>query len=113
MTSGQMLLAGFNGLFTKVAGELTDMFTSFEQVHFDKFELQFDIVKDAQDLQVGFLLMCITQDKRIPMNCDDSNVTNWCSALEDFDTSIKFTAPLIIYNCSRHHWRIELFCKWY
>lgn len=109
MTSGQMLLAGFNGLFTKVAGELTDMFTSFEQVHFDKFELQFDIVKDAQDLQVGFLLMCITQDKRIPRNCHDSNVTNWCSVLEDFDTLIKFTVPLIIYNCSRHHWRIELF----
>ena len=109
MTSGQMLLAGFNGLFTKVAGELTDMFTSFEQVHFDKFELQFDIVKDAQDLQVGFSLMCITQDKRIPRNCHDSNVTNWCSALEDFDTLIKFTVPLIIYNCSRHHWRIELF----
>ena len=67
MTSGQMLLAGFNGLFTKVAGELTDMFTSFEQVHFDKFELQFDIVKDAQDLQVRFFLItCITRDKRIP-----------------------------------------------
>lgn len=52
MTSGQMLLAGFNGLFTKVASELTDMFAAFEQVHFDKHELQFDIVRDAQDLQV-------------------------------------------------------------
>lgn len=52
MTSGQMLLAGFNGLFTKVASELTDMFAAFEQVHFDKRELQFDIVRDAQDLQV-------------------------------------------------------------
>ena len=72
MTSGQMLLAGFNGLFTKVAGELTDMFTSFELVHFDKFELQFDIVKDAQDLQVRFFLTtCITRDKRIPSNFHD------------------------------------------
>lgn len=52
MTSGQMLLAGFNGLFTKVASELTDMFAAFELVHFDKRELQFDIVRDAQDLQV-------------------------------------------------------------
>ena len=55
MTSGQMLLAGFNGLFTKVASELTDMFAAFEQVHFDKHGLQFDIVKDAQDLQVEFI----------------------------------------------------------
>ena len=52
MTSGQMLLAGFNGLFTKVASELSDMFTAFERVHFDKHELQFDIVQDAQKLQV-------------------------------------------------------------
>ena len=52
MTSGQMLLAGFNGLFTKVASELTDMFAAFEQVHFDKHELKFDIVRDAKDLQV-------------------------------------------------------------
>lgn len=52
MTSGQMLLAGFNGLFTKVASELTDMFTAFERVHFDKHDLKFDIVRDAQELQV-------------------------------------------------------------
>ena len=52
MTSGQMLLAGFNGLFTKVASELTDMFTAFEQVHFDQHDLKFDIVRDAQELQV-------------------------------------------------------------
>ena len=55
MTSGQMLLAGFNGLFTKVASELTDMFAAFEQVHFDKHELKFDIVRDAKDLQVKTL----------------------------------------------------------
>jgi len=53
MTSGQMLLAGFNGLFTKVASELTDMFGAFQQVHFDKHEMQFDIVREAQDLQVN------------------------------------------------------------
>lgn len=52
MTSGQMLLAGFNGLFTKVASELSDMFTAFERVHFDKRELKFDVVRDAQNLQV-------------------------------------------------------------
>ena len=52
MTSGQMLLAGFNGLFTKVASELTDMFTAFERVHFDTHDLKFDIVRDAQELQV-------------------------------------------------------------
>ena len=52
MTSGQMLLAGFNGLFTKVASELTDMFTAFERVHFDQHDLKFDIVRDAQELQV-------------------------------------------------------------
>ena len=97
MTSGQMLLAGFNGLFTKVAGELTDMFTSFEQVHFDKFELQFDIVKDAQDLQVRFFLKC-TRDKRIPSNFHDFvDVTNWCSAPEDFDMFIKFTTVILNY----------------
>ena len=98
MTSGQMLLAGFNGLFTKVAGELTDMFTSFEQVHFDKFELQFNIVKDAQDLQVRFFLTCITQDKRIPSNCHNVVcVTNWCSAPEDFDMCIEFTTAILNY----------------
>ena len=98
MTSGQMLLAGFNGLFTKVAGELTDMFTSFEQVHFDKFELQFDIVKGAQDLQVRFFLTCITRDKRIPSNfLDFVYVTNWCSASEDFDMFIKFTTVILNY----------------
>ena len=99
MTSGQMLLAGFNGLFTKVAGELTDMFTSFEQVHFDKFELQFDIVKDAQDLQVRFFLItCITRDKCIPSNFHDFvYVTNWCSAPEDFGMFIKFTTAILNY----------------
>ena len=99
MTSGQMLLAGFNGLFTKVAGELTDMFTSFEQVHFDKFELQFDIVKDAQDLHVRFFLItCITRDKRIPSNFHDFvYVTNWCSAPEDFGMFIKFTTAILNY----------------
>ena len=98
MTSGQMLLAGFNGLFTKVAGELTDMFTSFEQVLFDKFELQFDIVKDAQDLQVRFFLTCITRDKRIPSNfLDFVYVTNWCSAPEDFDMFIKFSTAILNY----------------
>lgn len=56
MTSGQMLLAGFNGLFTKVASELTDMFTAFERVHFDQHDLKFDIVRDAQELQVKMLL---------------------------------------------------------
>ena len=60
MTSGQMLLAGFNGLFTKVASELTDMFTAFERVHFDKHELKFDIVRDAQELQVKFPLHFVT-----------------------------------------------------
>lgn len=55
MTSGQMLLAGFNGLFTKVASELTDMFATFEQVRLEKHEMKFDVIRDAQDLQVtGF-----------------------------------------------------------
>lgn len=56
MTSGQMLLAGFNGLFTKVASELSDMFTAFERVHFDKRASKFDVVRDAQKLQVKILL---------------------------------------------------------
>lgn len=55
MTSGQMLLAGFNGLFTKVASELSDMFTAFERVHFDKREFKFDVLRDAQKLQVKIL----------------------------------------------------------
>ena len=55
MTSGQMLLAGFNGLFTKVTSELTDMFAAFKQVDIDKHELKFDCVKDAQDLQVQLI----------------------------------------------------------
>ena len=58
MTSGQMLLAGFNGLFTKVASELTDMFTAFERVHFDQHDLKFDIVRDAQELQVKIFFIC-------------------------------------------------------
>ena len=59
MTSGQMLLAGFNGLFTKVASELTDMFATFEQVRIEKHELKFDVIKDAQDLQVTGIFLCI------------------------------------------------------
>ena len=59
MTSGQMLLAGFNGLFTKVASELTDMFTAFERVHFDQHDLKFDIVRDAQELQVKIFFFII------------------------------------------------------
>lgn len=55
MTSGQMLLAGFNGLFTKVASELADMFSAFKQVHFGKHQLKFDFIRDAQELQVHFL----------------------------------------------------------
>ena len=59
MTSGQMLLAGFNGLFTKVASELTDMFAAFERVHFNQHDLKFDIVRDAQELQVNiFFYIC-------------------------------------------------------
>lgn len=60
MTSGQMLLAGFNGLFTKVASELSDMFAAFERVHFDKRASKFDVVRDAQKLQVKILL-CISE----------------------------------------------------
>lgn len=52
MTSGQMLLAGFNGLFTKVASELSEMFTAFKQVHFGKHQLKFDFIRDAQELQL-------------------------------------------------------------
>lgn len=59
MTSGQMLLAGFNGLFTKVASELTDMFATFEQVRLEKHELKFDVIRDAQDLQVTGFFLCI------------------------------------------------------
>lgn len=47
-----MLLAGFNGLFTKVASELSEMFTAFKQVHFGKHQLKFDFIRDAQELQV-------------------------------------------------------------
>ena len=59
MTSGQMLLAGFNGLFTKVASELSDMFTAFAKVHFSKQELAFDIVREAQELQVLILVFLL------------------------------------------------------
>lgn len=62
MTSGQMLLAGFNGLFTKVASELSDMFTAFERVHFDKRASKFDVVRDAQKLQVKILLCLAFQN---------------------------------------------------
>lgn len=62
MTSGQMLLAGFNGLFTKVASELSDMFAAFERVHFDKRASKFDVVRDAQKLQVKILLCLAFQN---------------------------------------------------
>lgn len=65
MTSGQMLLAGFNGLFTKVASELSDMFTAFERVHFDKRASKFDVVRDAQKLQVKILLCLAFQDSTL------------------------------------------------
>ena len=65
MTSGQMLLAGFNGLFTKVASELSDMFTAFERVHFDKRTSKFDVVRDAQKLQVKILLCLAFQNSTL------------------------------------------------
>lgn len=65
MTSGQMLLAGFNGLFTKVASELSDMFTAFERVHFDKRASKFDVVRDAQKLQVKILLCLAFQNNTL------------------------------------------------
>lgn len=65
MTSGQMLLAGFNGLFTKVASELSDMFTAFERVHFDKRASKFDVVRDAQKLQVTILLCLAFQNSTL------------------------------------------------
>ena len=65
MTSGQMLLAGFNGLFTKVASELSDMFTAFERVHFDKRAAKFDVVRDAQKLQVKILLCLAFQNSTL------------------------------------------------
>ena len=65
MTSGQMLLAGFNGLFTKVASELSDMFAAFERVHFDKRASKFDVVRDAQKLQVKILLCLAFQNSTL------------------------------------------------
>ena len=65
MTSGQMLLAGFNGLFTKVASELSDMFAAFERVHFDKRASKFDVVRDAQKLQVNILLCLAFQNSTL------------------------------------------------
>lgn len=65
MTSGQMLLAGFNGLFTKVASELSDMFTAFERVHFDMRASKFDVVRDAQKLQVKILLCLAFQNSTL------------------------------------------------
>lgn len=65
MTSGQMLLAGFNGLFTKVACELSDMFAAFERVHFDKRASKFDVVRDAQKLQVKILLCLAFQNSTL------------------------------------------------
>lgn len=65
MTSGQMLLAGFNGLFTKVASELSDMFTAFERVHFDKRASKSDVVRDAQKLQVKILLCLAFQNSTL------------------------------------------------
>lgn len=65
MTSGQMLLAGFNGLFTKVASELSDMFAAFERVHFDKRASKFDVVRDAQKLQVKILLCLVFQNSTL------------------------------------------------
>ena len=65
MTSEQMLLAGFNGLFTKVASELSDMFTAFERVHFDKRASKFDVVRDAQKLQVKILLCLAFQNSTL------------------------------------------------
>lgn len=65
MTSGQMLLAGFNGLFTKVASELSDMFAAFERVHFDKRASKFGVVRDAQKLQVKILLCLAFQNSTL------------------------------------------------
>jgi hypothetical protein len=53
MSAGQMLLAGFNGLFTKVESELDAMVSALSEVNSSSC----DVVQDAKKLQVTWLTL--------------------------------------------------------
>ncbi|EDO48437.1 predicted protein [Nematostella vectensis] len=52
MTAGQMLLTGFNGLFTKVESELTVMAAAMSKINSATGDLTCDVIQDACKLQV-------------------------------------------------------------
>ncbi|XP_048575812.1 serine/threonine-protein kinase SMG1 [Nematostella vectensis] len=51
MTAGQMLLTGFNGLFTKVESELTVMAAAMSKINSATGDLTCDVIQDACKLQ--------------------------------------------------------------
>ena len=52
MTAGQMLLAGFNGLFTKLETEIDSLLSAVEHVD-SEFEDGVDVYKEVEELMVG------------------------------------------------------------
>ena len=53
MTAGQMLLAGFNGLFTKVENELSSLLGLMRNLEMDEKDQNLDIVKESQNLSIS------------------------------------------------------------
>ena len=53
MTAGQMLLAGFNGLFTKVENELSSLQGLVRTLTVDQKDHNLDVVKESQNLSIS------------------------------------------------------------
>ena len=61
LTPGQMLLMGFNGLFTKLDADFTALLDAMSRLDLPEIWKKVDIVKEARSLQVCFdvLVVCI------------------------------------------------------
>ena len=59
MSAGQMLLAGFNGLFTKLESEVDTLLAAVDHVN-PSFEDGVDVYKEIQELMVCiYLTSCL------------------------------------------------------
>ena len=54
MTSGQMLLMGFNGLFTRLEADFSTMMDAITNLHHPDAWRKVDIVREGKGLQVYF-----------------------------------------------------------
>ena len=57
LTSGQMLLMGFNGLFTRLDDEFTNLLEAVDAINVPDIWKKVDAVREARSMQV---ILCLT-----------------------------------------------------